>query len=122
MAFKSTGSIEKLLQEDTTEEDSENVAVSKELLSFGKEIWKKSGLMVIILLTILTAFSVNAFVQSLFQGLSPENDKNGILLRIISQLLYVLIISVFLIVTVLLVTRKEIRERRKRKAQVLAAQ
>lgn len=98
--------------------DIARVETKTKLIQYGTRVWKRVGLMVIILLTILTALALNSLVQSLLLGLSPNKEHGSIILIIISQLLYALLIMSFLIIGIFFIIRKEAREAAERGKQV----
>lgn len=98
----------------------ERQETKKKLIQYGTRVWKRVGLMVVILLTILTALAFNSLVQSFLQGLSPNKEHGSILLIIISQLLYALLVMTFLIIAVFFIIRKEARATVERKEQLKA--
>jgi hypothetical protein len=72
----------------------------------------------IILFTILTAFAINALVESLLFGLSPNKTQSNLVLLIISQFLYGLVVTVGLVASVLLVAQQEAKARQVKEAQI----
>jgi MFS family permease len=102
----------------SSSKESENVILQRKLVDYGRRVWKRVGLMVIILFTILSALAVNALVQSILQGLSPNKEHTSLVLLIISQLLYAILVSSLLIISVFLVMRREARQ----EAEIIKAQ
>lgn len=97
-------------QTTTTTTTTPTPNIKQNLVGFTAKLWKRVGLILIILFTILVALSINSLVQSLFTGFSPDKEQSSLVLLIISQFLYAMVVTVGLVAAVALVAQQEIKQ------------
>lgn len=130
MAFRAFSVMKDFVEESeldpvpTTEgEINEPTSTKNELWKFTRGLWKRVGTIMIILFTILAALAINALVQSILLGVSPNKDHSSVVLIIISQFLYGVLVTIGLVAAILLVAQQEATTKRaKEKETVLAVQ
>ena len=125
MSVKAIPDIKNYLEKDTTgtqmtneiepEPEPERKTVKEQLVVYLNKFSYRMVLLLSILFIILVALSVNALVQSIFQGLSPDKEYNSIVLLIISNFLYMLVVATLLIGALLLVAYQEVKRSKNKK-------
>lgn len=117
MAFKAVPAIKELAADHTV-----NAAVQKEVIGSAVKLWRRIGLIILILFTILVALAVNSLVQSLFASLSPDKEEKSIVLLLVSQSLYLMVVTIGMVAAIVLLARADVKEALKIKTNVVAPQ
>ena len=92
--------------------------VSSELWKFAESFWKRIGIILTILFTILLSLGINNLVQNIILGFSPNKDPRDLVLLIISQTLYAIVLTIGLLAAIYFAARQEA----KRKTELLQGQ
>ena len=92
--------------------------VSSELWKFAESFWKRIGIILTILFTILLSLGINNLVQNIILGFSPNKDPQDLVLLIISQTLYAIVLTIGLLAAIYFAARQEA----KRKTELLQGQ